>query len=71
MSMGNISEERPSIFDGFGKSPSAIRQAHGPEPLGHEQLDLNSPKSLEAEWQSRRAALRFVFRHCGVLYGTT
>jgi len=35
--------------DGFVKSPSAVRQAHGPE-------------------QSRRAALRFILRHCGVLY---
>ena len=37
--------------DGFVKSPTAIRQAHGPE-------------------QSRRAALRFIFRHCGVLVST-
>jgi len=34
--------------DGFVKSPSAVRHAHGPE-------------------QSRRAALRFIFSHCGVL----
>ena len=37
--------------DGFVKSPSAVRHAHGPE-------------------QSRRAALRFIFSHCGVLVNT-
>ena len=36
--------------DGFVKSPSAVRHAHGPE-------------------ESRRAALRFIFSHCGVLIG--
>jgi len=38
-------------IDGFVKSPSAIRQAHGPE-------------------QSRRAAFRFILRHCSVLLCT-
>jgi len=47
----NIKEFLVTILDGFVKSPTAIRQAHGPE-------------------QSRRAALRFIFRHCGVLVST-
>jgi hypothetical protein len=42
---------RGSELDGFVKSPTAVRLAHGPE-------------------LSRRAALRFIFRHCGVLVST-
>jgi hypothetical protein len=50
--------------DGFVKSPSAIRQAvrqaHGPE----------QGRRTHGPEQSRRAALRFIFSHCGVLIYT-
>jgi len=62
-----------SIFDGFVKSPSAIRQAvrqaHGPEQ-GRRTHGPEQGRRTHGPEQSRRAALRFTFSHCGVLIST-
>jgi len=58
-----------SNLDGFIKSPSAVRQAHGPEQSRRAIRQAHGPEQgrrTHGPEKSREVALRCIPRHCSI-----